>query len=122
MHFFFLETTMVEAILHIIVLQPTFPRLVANRTIERMIDEQEFQHPAAAFNHPRGISKPHHIIYHWRITPNFHLRPPLELNETHPAIPRDTEFWGAPVGRDGNASLMRPLVNRKSASARNFLP
>ena len=121
MHFFFLETTMVEAILHVIVLQPAFPRLVANRTIERMIDEQEFQHPAAAFNHPRGVSKHHHIIYHWRITANFQLRAPLQLNETHAAIARNTEFGVVTVVRDGHASLMRRLDNRGVVSCRNFL-
>src|SRR5215510_12087888 len=85
-----------------------------------MIDEQEFEHPTAAFDHPRGVGQHYHIIYHWRITANFQLRTSLQLNQAHTAIASDTEFWMITIVRDGNASLMRRLDNSGVVSCRNF--
>src|SRR5262245_46734564 len=40
MHFLFLKAAMIEAILHVIILQSPFPCLIADRAVQRMIDQR----------------------------------------------------------------------------------
>ena len=86
-----------------------------------MIDQQEFEHPAAAFHHMGRIGEHHHVIRHRCIAANFQLRAPLQLDETHAAIASDAQFGMIAIVRDGNAGFMRRLDNRGIVACRNFL-
>ena len=121
MHLFFLETAVVETILHVIVLQPTLAGLVTDGTIQRMIDEQEFKDPTAALDHPGGIRVHHHIIRHRRVAANFQFRAPLQLDEAHTAIAGDAQFGVIAIVRNDNAGLMRRLDNRGVIAGCNVL-
>src|SRR5262252_10303889 len=121
MHLLFLKAAMIETILHVIILQPAFPCLVADGAIQRMIDEQEFEYPAAAFDHLGRIGEHHHVIRHWRIAGNFQLGATLQLDETHTAIPGDAEFGVIAIVRNSNTGFMRRLDNRGVVACRNFL-
>src|SRR5712691_11716928 len=121
MNLFFLETAVVETILHVIVLQPTLAGLVTDGTIQRMIDEQEFKDPTAALDHPGGIRVHHHIIRHRRVAANFQFRAPLQLDEAHTAIAGDAQFGVIAIVRNDNAGLVRRLDNRGIIAGRNVL-
>jgi hypothetical protein len=41
-HLLFLKAAMVQAVLHVVVLQPALPRLIADGAIERVVNEQKF--------------------------------------------------------------------------------
>ena len=52
-HLFFLKAALVQAVRHVVILQAALARLVADGTVERVVDEQELQHAAAALAHLR---------------------------------------------------------------------
>jgi len=54
------EAARTLAIIRRVLLQLAFAGLVADRTVERMIDEQEFEHAFA------------HGLHRWRVCVNFH--------------------------------------------------
>ena len=62
---------MVLAIIHVVVLQLTFTGLVANRTINRMIDENKFEHRRLRRFRFRAGGFHHHAFGHFRITARF---------------------------------------------------
>ena len=51
LHLVFEETRLARAVLDAEFLQSAFAGLIANGTIERMVDEQEFHHAALTFFH-----------------------------------------------------------------------
>ncbi len=55
LHFVLEETRILPAVLDAEFLEAAFARLIADRAIERMIDEEKFHHPAPAFLDQRRI-------------------------------------------------------------------
>ncbi len=53
LHLVFQKTRLARAVLDAEFLQSAFAGLIANGTIERMVDEQEFHHAALTFFHKR---------------------------------------------------------------------
>src|SRR5439155_14121825 len=60
LHFMFEKTRRTCAVLNAKLLQSTFARLIANRTIERVINEKKFHYAALAF------------LHQWRICAHTH--------------------------------------------------
>ena len=105
--FIFEETRLGRPVLDAEFLQETFARLIANRTIERMIDEEELHHAALAFFHQRRTCAHAHSLSDILRARNLRARHPIDngfavgaelgfaigsefrhahLNQTHPAI------------------------------------
>jgi hypothetical protein len=70
-----------------IILQFTLSRFIANGTIERMIDEEEFHDRFAGIYHFRGCSLDDHAVGDQRLAGDNQLRHLLNFNETDTAIP-----------------------------------
>src|ERR1700682_1318378 len=71
-------------------LQATFARLIADRTIERMIDEQKFHDALAAFVGQLGVGPDPHAFAHILRAGNLGTRHPIDYGLSVVA-----EFWFA---------------------------
>ena len=92
------------AIGHRLVLQVALAALVADRAIERVVDEQELHHPLARLLDHRGVGADRLAVGGGQRAARLRLgRPRRDLDQAHPAIAGDAE----------------PLV---IAEARDFLP
>src|SRR5436190_4975966 len=130
LHFMFEKTRRTRAVLNAEFLQSTFARLIANRTIERVINEKEFHHSALAFLHQRRIcAHPHSfsdilrardLRARYPVDHRFAVRPQLgftigahfrhsHLDQTHPAIARRAEFLVITITRDITAGALARL-------------
>ena len=54
----------VEPVPHVVDLQPALARLVAHRTVERMVDQVELHDGAARLDDPLGLGVDHHAVGH----------------------------------------------------------
>ena len=52
----------VKAIAHGLVLKVAFAALVADRTVQRVVDQQEFHHAFARLLHAVGVGADHHAL------------------------------------------------------------
>ena len=68
------------------VLQLAFAALIADRTVQRMIDEQEFHHAFLCLDGQFGVRKHLHAVGHRRCAGRQRLRRLFHLHQTHPAI------------------------------------
>src|ERR1700731_4401659 len=120
LHLVFLETGFRRAVLATQFPQLAFPGLIANRTVEWMIDQKKFHHAALAFAHQRrsrsdthafshvlraGDLRSRHPIDDWfailaelRFTIRSHLRH-AHFDETHAAVTRGTQLLVITVAR-----------------------
>src|ERR1700722_2589088 len=60
--FVFRVARVIHAVAHCLVLQIALAALVADRAIERMVDQQEFHHAAAPVAHHGRVSVHHHAV------------------------------------------------------------
>ena len=81
----------VEAIGHRLVLQIAFAALVADRAVERMVDEQEFHHAVARLLRLGAVGVDHHALGGRHGAGRDGLRRLLLLDEAHAAIAGDGE-------------------------------
>src|SRR5260370_23084423 len=117
----FEKTRRTCAVIDAKLLQAAFARLIANRTIERVIDEKEFHHPPLAFLHQwricahthsfSDILRARNLRARYPVDYRFAIRPQLgftigahfrhsHLDQTHPAIARRAEFLMITITRD----------------------
>ena len=87
-----------------LILQIALAALIADRAIERVVDEEKLHHPLARFLHHRAIGANVLPLSSRQRARRLRLRRPrLHFNQTHPAIARNAQ----------------PLMIAKT---RNFLP
>ena len=79
----------VQAMLHVVDLQPALPRLIAHRTIQRMIDEMKLHHRPPRLLHSRRVGEHHHALSRHRIARDRRPRRLLEVDHAQPTLPRD---------------------------------
>ena len=72
-----------------IILQQTLSRLVANRAVERMVDEEEFEHAAAGVLDLIGLGAHHHALLDLGGAGEQELGAALHLDQTHAAAAGD---------------------------------
>ena len=94
------------------ILQRAFAAFVANRTVERMIDEQELEDAGPRLNHLRGPRQHSHPVRAGRGTRRLQLRHLLNLHNADAAGPVDADAGVVTVVRDGNATLDGGLEHR----------
>src|SRR6185369_6568981 len=71
----------VEAVTHVVDLQPALPGLVAHRAVERMVDEVELHDGLAGLEHALGL----------RVAPDLRPRVLLDVDHAEAALPGDAE-------------------------------
>src|SRR5262249_47402578 len=118
--FVLLEAAGVDAIRHGLVLQVAFAPLVADRAVERMIDQQELHHPLARLAHHRraGLDlrrlalRTRPAVAHPPGAGCDRLGRARELHQAHAAIARDRETLVEAKTTDFNARGLAGLGQR----------
>ena len=116
-------------------LQPALARLITNRAIERVVDQQKFHHALAALFHERRRGAHAHSLGDLGGAGDFRLRAPGDLgasigtehrlairrhlraaglDETHAAISRCAEFWMVAIVRDEFPALHAGLDHARA--------
>ena len=80
------------AVAYRLVLQGTFATLVANWTIQRMVDQQKLQGVFLRRNRIRRAGTNFHSLGNRRCTGRHWFRCPLHFDQTHSAVCRDCQF------------------------------
>ena len=102
-----------------LVLQVAFAALVADRAIERVVDEQELHHPFARLLHHRRVGENLLIVGGGQRAARLRLgRPGLHLDQAHPAIAGDRQPLVIAEARD---LLPRQLARLQHGGARGHL-
>ena len=85
---------------HRVVLQPALAGLVADRAVQRMVDQQQFEHAAARQRYLRVRRMHDHPVAHLRVARDLQLRHPLDLHLAEAATAVDAELGMVAVVRD----------------------
>ena len=113
-------------VLEVVVLQQAFPRLVTDRAVDWVIDEECLLNPSPALDHIRALGDDHRAILDGRLAAGDELRdhrdlarlgiPLAGLNQTHPAACHHREAWVPAVVRNlhsgppGGLDAVEPLL------------
>src|SRR5262249_47539265 len=111
------EAAGVDAIAHRLVLQVAFAALVADRAVERMVDQQELHHPFARLLHHRRTRGDLRRLAFGTRTAIAHapgaardrLRAALHLDQAHPAIAGDRQPLVVAEARNLRSRLLARL-------------
>ena len=96
------------------VLQLALAGLIADRAVERMIDEQELEHALARVLRRRRLRFDDHALGDGRRAGDRELRRLLDLNQTHAAHAGDRQPRVIAVVRDQHAGLLRRLDDERA--------
>ena len=102
----FLETRRATAVADRQVLQLTLATLIADRTVEGMIDQQELHHALLRLDGQFGMREYLHAVGHRRRAGRQGLRRLLDLYQTHAAVGSDRELLVVAEMRDIGANLL----------------
>ena len=95
-----------------IVLQFALARLIANRAVERVVDEQHLEHPLARLAGDIGMHVHHLSVGDRRRTGRRKLRRLLHFHETHPTHPRHRQPRVVAIMGDEDARDLRGFEHR----------
>ena len=118
----FLEARVIDAISHRLVLQIALAALIANRAIQRVIDQQEFHHAFARLLHHRRFGEHHRrlAVRAWPQVAHVHgaggdrlRRAALHFDQAHAAIAGDRQPFVEAEARDFRAGLLASLQQRQ---------
>ena len=91
------------------VLQLAFAALIADRAIQRVIDQEEFHDGFLRVQRGLGAGAHLHVRHHWRGAGGQGLGGLLHLDQAHAAVGRDREFLVVAKARDVNVVRVRDL-------------
>ena len=103
------EARAVEAVGHRLVLQVALAALVADRAVERMVDQQELHHPLARLLDHRRVGADHHVVADRHGAGGDRLGRALHLDQAHAAIAGDRQPLVIAEARDLDAGLLAGL-------------
>src|SRR3989442_3135078 len=106
------ELALVEAEFHIEVLKITLSGLVANRTIQRVVGEQELKNALARQLYLVRFSVYCHALRHLRIAGDLQLWHFFDFDKAHAAASRDAQAGVITVTRDVNPKRFSSLNDR----------
>ena len=106
--------TVVARVSHVIVLQPAFSGLITDRTIDRMMKQQELHRIPDRFVHALGIRADVHVLGDRSRASRQQFRSALDLDQAHPATAFDPDIGMVAIPRDLNANIIRHLDDRLS--------
>ncbi len=107
-----LEPAAVEAVGHRLVLQVALAALVADRAVERMVDQQELHDPVARLDRLGRIRMDDHAVAHRHRARRNRLWRALHLHEAHPAVAGDLQALVEAEMRDLDPGLLAGLQDR----------
>src|SRR5262245_58262093 len=119
--FFLLKAARLTVMLHVIVLQPTLPGLIADWTIQRVVYQKKLHHCFANRQHFRALCQDRHPFCRLGVTSDLELRHFLDLDETHAAVTRDGKLRMIAIVRDVDAYVRRRLDDGLPFGGGNFL-
>ncbi len=102
---FFLEAGCGLAVANRQILQLTLATLVADRAIQRVVDQQKLHHTLLRRHSQLRMREYLHAIGHGGCAGRQRLRRLFHLNQTHPAIGRDRQLLVIAEMRDVDAQL-----------------
>ena len=103
------EARPVESVGHRLVLQIALATLVADRAIQRVVDQQELHHPLARLPHRRRVGADHHVVADRHRAGGDRLGRALHLDQAHAAIAGDRQAFVIAEARDLHARLFAGL-------------
>ena len=116
------EATRLAIVLHVVILQPALARLIADRTVHRMIDQQKFQHRFAHRQHLGTLGQNRHALGHLRVAGDLQLGHFLDLDHAHAAIARDGKLRMIAIARNRDADIVGRLNDRLAFGGDDFRP
>src|SRR5215475_2519236 len=119
--FSLLKAARLTVVLHVIVLQPTLPRLVTDRTIHRVVYQKKFHHRFANRQDFRALGQDRHPFRRLGVASDLELRHFLDLDETHAAVTGDRKLRMIAIVRDVDADVRRRLDDGFPFGGGNFL-
>src|SRR5437879_1162267 len=96
------------------VLELALARLVADRTVEGVVDEQQLEHAHAALLRLLRLGAHHHPLGHRGRTGDLEFRRLLDLDQAHAAHARDRQPGVVAVVRDEDVRLLGGLDDERS--------
>src|SRR5882757_3522234 len=109
------EAAAVEAVAHRLVLQVALAALVADRTVERVVDEQELHHALARLLDHRRVGEDLLLVGDGQRAARLRLgRTGLHLDQAHPAIAGDGKAFVVAEARDLDARQLTGLQDREA--------
>src|SRR5688572_15120398 len=116
-----LEPAVLQVMLHVIVLQPALTRLIADRAIDRMVDQKKFHHRLAHRYYLGTLGQYRHALGHLCVAGDLQLGHLLDFDQTHAAIAGDRKLRMIAVMRDRNSRLGRHLNDGLPFDGADFL-
>ena len=113
----------VHAVAHRLVLQVALAALVADRAIQRMVDQQEFHHAAARLAHHRAVGVHHHAVGDRIGAGGDRLRRRLlDLDQAHAAIAGDRQALVVAEARNFDAGRLAGLQHGRAGGTSTSMP
>ena len=112
MFFALAKAALLEVVLHVIVLQPAFAGLVADRTIHRVIDQQKLHHRFARREHLRALGQDRHAFRRLSVAGDLQLGHFFDFDEAHAAIAGDRQLGMVAIVRNRDTGFGRRLNHR----------
>ena len=81
----------VEAVAHVVDLQPALARLVADRAVERVVDQVELHDGAPRLHDPLRLRVDDHAVGHRHVAADLGARHLVDVHHAQPALPGDAE-------------------------------
>ena len=103
------------------ILQLAFATLIANRAIERVVDEQKLHHRLLGLDDLVGLGVHHHALGHRGRTGRHRLGRFLDVDQAHAAVGRDAELLVVAEMRDGDAGGVGRMHHHAARFNADFL-
>jgi hypothetical protein len=84
-------SSVIEAVPHVVDLQPALARLVAHRAVQRVIDEVELHDRLAGLKHALGLRVHDHPVGGLGVAADLRARVLVDVHHAEPALARDAE-------------------------------
>ena len=112
-----------EAVLHVLILQVALAGLIADRTIDWMIDEQEFQRVLLGFLglFAGHLGLDHHALVDRGAAGDLKFRKLLDVDQAHAAIAVYRKVFVIAETRHPNPRLLRRLNHGRAGGNFDFL-
>src|SRR5262249_10077216 len=114
LHFLLAKPRIVEPEVQIKILQVALAGLVADRTIEWMVSQQELQHRAPAILRLGVLGAYHHSFRHRCVAGDLKFGKLLHVYQADAAVARDRECWMIAVARNEDTQFLSRLDDRGS--------